>query len=104
MATIYATDETFDSLVAEGVVLVDFTATWCGPCKLLGKILEELEDELSFVNIVKVDVDQCPNTAKRFRVDAVPHLYFYKDGHWISHGPGPLGGDEIRAHLAELLY
>ena len=104
MATIYATDETFDDLVSEGVVLVDFTATWCGPCKMLAKVLEELEDELPFVNIVKVDVDQCPGLTQRFRIDAVPHVYYYKDGQEVTHGPGAVDGDELRAQLAELLY
>ncbi len=104
MAIIHATDETFDSLVAEGVVLADFTATWCGPCKLLGKVLEELEDEIPFVNIVKVDVDQCPNVTKRFHIDAVPQVFYFKDGEEVSHEVGAASGDEIRAKLAELLY
>ena len=104
MATVYATEENFESLVAEGVVLVDFTATWCGPCKMLAKSLEEIEDELPFINIVKVDVDQCPKLAERFHVTGVPDLYYYKDGQVVSHGPGAVPDDEIKAQLAELLY
>ena len=104
MAIIHATDETFDSLVAEGVVLVDFTAVWCGPCKLLAKVLEELEDEIPFVNIVKVDVDQCPGLRQRFEINAVPQVFYFKDGEVASHEIGAAGGDEIRARLAELLY
>lgn len=104
MATIHATDETFDSLVAEGVVLVDFTAVWCGPCKLLAKVLEELEDELPFVSIVKVDIDQCPGLVRRFEIDAVPQVFYFKDGEVADHGIGAASGDEIRAELAELLY
>ena len=104
MATIYATEENFDSLISEGVVLVDFTATWCGPCKMLARVLEELEDELPFLNIVKVDVDQCPGLADRFHVNGVPHVFYYKDGQVASHGPGAVPGDEIKAQLAELLY
>lgn len=104
MAMIYATEENFDSLVAEGVVLVDFTAVWCGPCQLLSKILEGIEDEIPFVNIVKVDVDECPNLARRFDVNAVPQIFYYKDGAVADHGVGAAGEDEIHEKLAELLY
>ncbi|MBR1779833.1 MAG: thioredoxin family protein [Oscillospiraceae bacterium] len=104
MATIHATEENFDALVAEGVVLVDFWAPWCGPCKLLARELEELEDELPFVNIVKVDVDQCPALAERFHVNGIPDLYFYQDGQVVTHGPGAIPYEEIREQIARMLY
>ncbi len=104
MAIMHAAEENFDALVAEGVVLVDFWATWCGPCKLLARELETLEDEMPFVDIVKVDVDQCPSLAKRFYVESVPDLYYYKDGQVVTHQLGAAPVEEIKAKLAELLY
>ncbi len=104
MAIIHATEENFDALVADGVVLVDFWATWCGPCKLLARELEELEDEMPFVNIVKVDIDQYPKLAERFHVSGIPDLFYYKDGQAVTHQLGAVPREEIKAKLAELLY
>ncbi len=99
----YAKDETFDQLIAEGVVLVDFTATWCGPCKQLGVILEEIEAEYPFFDIVKVDVDACPQTSDRFNIDAIPHIYIYKDGKEVFNG-NIQEKEPIVKMLAELFY
>ena len=69
----------FDTKVLEndGIVLVDFSATWCGPCKMQKPVLEELEDELE---IYSVDVDESPELAGRYNVNAVPSLMFFKGG------------------------
>lgn len=68
--------EDFDSLVENGIVLVDFYAEWCGPCKMLGSILEEID----YMDIIKVDVDKFTELAMKFGVMSVPTLCFYKDG------------------------
>ena len=86
MAIKYATDETYAELVKEGVVLVDFFGKTCGPCKLLAKVLEELDDEFPFINIVKVDVDECPERSKEFEINGIPDVYFYKDGEIVEIG------------------
>ena len=69
----------FDTKVLEndGIVLVDFSATWCGPCKMQKPVLEEMEDELE---IYSVDVDESPELAGRYNVNAVPSLMFFKGG------------------------
>lgn len=104
MATTYATDENYKELVSEGVVLVDFFGKTCIPCKMLARVLEELEDEFPFINIVKVDVDECPETASEFRINGIPDLYYYKDGEVLFHEPGAVDGEYIRGKLAEILY
>ncbi len=104
MATQHATDETYEALVSEGVVLADFYGQTCVPCKMLAATLEELEDEFPFINIVKVDVDQCPVTAEQFHINGIPDLYFYKDGKVLLHEVGAVDGEEIRSLLAEILY
>lgn len=104
MAIKYATDTTYEELVSEGVVLVDFFGVNCGPCKMLARVLEELEDEFPFINIVKVDVDQCPETAKQFHINGIPDLYYYKDGQVITHETGFGNKDMILSSLAKILY
>jgi thioredoxin 1 len=100
----YATDDTFDSLISEGVVLVDFFGKFCGPCKLVARELEEIDDELPFVNIVKVDTDDCPKTSERYHISGIPDLYFYKDGKLVHHELGAINGDAIRTILGGILY
>lgn len=104
MAIQYATDETYHELVSEGVVLVDFFGKTCIPCKLLAKVLEEIEDEFPFINIVKVDVDDCPKTSEQFRISGIPDLYYYKDGKVVTHELGAVNKDVICSRLAEILY
>ncbi|MGO3018676.1 MAG: thioredoxin [Anaerococcus sp.] len=66
-------------LDVKGLVLVDFSATWCGPCKMQAPILEELSEEVDFP-IYGVDIDQSPEIAGRYNVNAVPSLMLFKDG------------------------
>ncbi|MGM9877080.1 MAG: thioredoxin [Bacilli bacterium] len=74
---IYLEKENLDDLVKEGKCLVDFYAQWCGPCKMLSPILEELEND---IKIIKVDVDKLPKLAEQFRVMSIPTLVFFNDG------------------------
>lgn len=104
MATVYATDETYEQLVSEGVVLVDFFGKTCGPCKMLARVLEELEDEFPFINIVKVDVDDCPKTSEKFEINGIPDLYYYKDGKIVNRETGFGSKDMILSSLAKILY
>ena len=78
---IYATDNDFDSVIkVHNKVLVDFFATWCGPCRMLAPELENVEEQNKDITIVKVDVDDCPNIAMRYRIDAIPCLVFFENG------------------------
>lgn len=84
MSQIYeADDNSFDGEVvqAAGPVLVDFSATWCGPCKKLEPIVHEIAvDYEGRLKVVKVDVDKAPGTAAKFAVMSVPTLIFFRDG------------------------
>ena len=65
----------------EKKVMIDFFAEWCGPCKMLAPVLHEIDDELGDeVNIIKIDIDQHPEIAARYDVQAVPTLLFVQDG------------------------
>ncbi len=70
----------FDNEVKEGLVLVDFFATWCGPCKMLSPLLEELAEENPNLKVLKIDVDEVGPLAARFGIQAIPTLMLFKDG------------------------
>lgn len=101
---IHGTDENFKENVKEGVVLVDFYGVNCGPCKMLEKVLEDLDDEFPFVNILKMDTDECVKTSDEFNVNGIPDVYFFKDGEVRKHMVGASSYDEIKEILSKLLY
>ena len=94
---IHAKEETFEELVKDELVLVDFFANWCGPCKVLGPVLEQLTD----VKIVKVDVDECENLASKLNVMGVPTLMIYRSGKLISRHTGFLPLDDLKKWISE---
>ncbi|MFC4618189.1 thioredoxin [Camelliibacillus cellulosilyticus] len=81
MAITHVTDQNFAEETAEGVVLVDFWAPWCGPCKMVAPVLEEIDGEMADkVKIVKLNVDENQETAGKFGVMSIPTLILFKDG------------------------
>ena len=67
-------------LKAKGVVVVDFFATWCAPCKMLAPVLEEISEEVKEAKIVKIDVDENPLAANMYHVSSIPTIKIFKDG------------------------
>lgn len=81
----YLEKNNFNELVKEGYHLVDFYAEWCGPCKMMGPVLESIEDK---IDIIKIDVDKFPDLAQEYRVMSIPDLMIFKDGEKILESVG----------------
>ena len=90
----YYKGENFDDLIKEGTYLVDFYADWCGPCKMLGMVLEEVSKE-SNVKILKVNIDTHEQLASQFRVMSIPYLVLFENGIEKKHNLGFLTKEDL---------
>ena len=88
-------NEDFKNLISKDMVLVDFFATWCGPCKMLSPVLEQLASEVTF-DIIKVDVDKSEDLAREFGIMSVPTLILFKNGEVIKRQSGFVPKEEIK--------
>lgn len=96
-------EKDFEEEVKSGKVIVDFFATWCMPCKMMGQILERMEETLNLdEKIIKVDVDECENLSRKFGVLSIPTLVFFKDGQMISKHVGLMQEEEVREELDKM--
>ena len=91
----------FDNEVKEGLVLVDFFATWCGPCKMLSPLLEELAEENPNLKVLKIDVDEVGPLAARFGIQAIPTLMLFKDGERKDTKLGYQNKNQLLAFIAQ---
>ena len=100
-----ATNNNFDELLqSEKLVVVDFWATWCGPCRMLSPILDEVEEEMGGkIDVVKVNVDDADEVAAQYRIMSIPTLLFFKGGQIVDKTVGALPKnvlvDKINANL-----
>ena len=94
----YLKDENFENEIKKGLVLVDFYADWCGPCKALAPILEELED----ISVLKVNTEEHTDLAVSFGVMSIPTLILFKDGEQVGKNVGFMSKEELESWIKSL--
>ncbi|MDB5053006.1 MAG: thioredoxin [Bacilli bacterium] len=104
MAIVNVTDQEFKTEVGEqGTVLVDFWAPWCGPCKMMAPILDELDNETgSEVKILKVNVDENPETAAQYGIMSIPTIVAFKNGEAVDKVVGLKTKDQLKSLISKI--
>lgn len=97
MGVLKITSENFKSEVLESSqkVLIDFYADWCGPCKMMGPVVEEIAEEHSYVKVVKINVDNAEDIAIKYQIMSIPTLVVVKDGQEVNRSIGLISKEKI---------
>lgn len=96
MSVIHLDKEDFNDIISNGKVVVDFFATWCGPCKMLGPVFEKVSDEVNDVKFVKLDVDKFNDIAREYGVMSVPTLILFENGKEVKKEIGFMSEDKLK--------
>ena len=103
MATVAITKQNFEAevLQADKPVLLDFWAPWCGPCRMVGPVVEELSEEYTEVKFAKVNVDEEAELAEKYGIMSIPTLILFKNGEVAKRVTGARGKSELKAWVTE---
>lgn len=101
----HLSEENFEKEVidSKGLTLVDFFATWCGPCQMLGPVLERIGNSRAEFDIAKVDIDQAQNLALKYEVEVVPTMVIFKDGKVVDKIEGFMSESEIVEEMSKYI-
>lgn len=95
---IHLENENFDELIKDKVV-VDFFATWCGPCKMLGPVFEEVSNEVKDIKFIKVDIDKHEDLCRKYKVMSVPTLILFDNGKELKRSIGFIPKDRLKEFI-----
>lgn len=96
-------EKEFDETIKNGITLVDFYADWCGPCKMLAPILEDLDAEHPDITFIKVNCDDEMGLAERYGIMSIPAVFMIKDGNIIGNASGYRGKDDMNSFIKSCL-
>lgn len=101
MSVLHINHESFEKIIAQNgkTVLVDFWATWCGPCRMIAPVLEEVAKERPDVTVCKVDVDEERDLALEYGVSSIPTLLVFRDGKVVNQSIGAMPKERVLAML-----
>jgi thioredoxin 1 len=103
MAIKHANDATIDSVIGNGITLVDFWASWCGPCRMFGPIFEETSDVLTDVNFVKFEIDETNRrTPAKYGIRSIPAVLAFRNGELIEARTGLMDQETLIAWVKEI--
>jgi thioredoxin 1 len=91
------TDSTYKDFISDGVALIDFHAIWCGPCKALSPIIDELANEYTDVKIGKIDADENSETTQELGIRSIPTILIYKDGEIVEKHVGGASKAQLKS-------
>jgi len=98
------TDDSFESDIAQGVTLVDFHANWCGPCRMLAPVLEQVATEIKGrASVGKIDIDSEQKTAAHFQITSVPTMILFKDGKEVNRLVGLRNAEAIKDFILSVV-
>lgn len=99
MAVIEISEEEFDDVTSKGKVLVDCYADWCGPCRLLGPVIDSVALENQEYKFYKLNMDEADEIAEDFEISSIPTILIFNDGELVNQGLGFMSIDEVKALL-----
>lgn len=99
---VHLENEDFNEVIKDDFVIVDFYANWCGPCKMLAPILEDLASSRSTVKVVKVDVDKHNDLARKYGIMSIPTIMYFKNGNLEKTSIGYMTKEEIEKNINDL--
>ena len=92
-------EKDFKNEISSGYTVVDFFADWCGPCKMLGPVLEEVAEEHQEIKFFKVNVDEAPEVASRYGIMSIPNVIMFKDGEAVNRFVGLQPKEEVEKFI-----
>lgn len=95
MPVVFANASNFEESIAKGIVILDFYADWCAPCRMIGPVLEQIAEENSDINVVKVNVDENMELANKYAVKGIPALFILKEGKTVAQRAGFMPKDAL---------